>query len=310
MRSRNLKPGLFANEMLGSAPATTTILFAGLWCEADREGRLEDRPKRLSAIIFPYRREMTERKVDAALQWLHSRSLITRYTIDKKRYIQVTNFLEHQKPHLKERASIIPALTSIQHLPRSGNVGSAEPELLPGSARLIPDSGFLIPESPPTPPTHGPASEEPPRASEKPPPFDPSTVIGLDPVAWVEWKTYRSRMRKPLKNLDRAAKHMAALGGFGEQRAAVQFSIDQEYQGLFRPSAKGTAAGNGALQAHDGWQRALKHAQSGTYRDGTGSGDELVDQAVRKMGGYQRIGMSDNFGLRALEQRFREVYDP
>ena len=46
-RARNIKPGFFLNEELGVLPPLVRILFAGLWCIADRDGRLEDRPKRI-----------------------------------------------------------------------------------------------------------------------------------------------------------------------------------------------------------------------------------------------------------------------
>ena len=53
-RARLLKPGFFRNEMLAELPHATRLLFAGLWLISDREGRLEDRPKRIGADIFPY----------------------------------------------------------------------------------------------------------------------------------------------------------------------------------------------------------------------------------------------------------------
>ena len=54
MRARNLKPGFFKNEDLAELPFEGRLLFAGLWCLADREGRLEDRPKRIKAEIFAF----------------------------------------------------------------------------------------------------------------------------------------------------------------------------------------------------------------------------------------------------------------
>ena len=53
-RARNIKPGFFKNDILAECNPLARILFAGLWCEADREGRLEDRPKRLKAEYLPY----------------------------------------------------------------------------------------------------------------------------------------------------------------------------------------------------------------------------------------------------------------
>lgn len=115
MRARNLKPGYFKNEILGSADPLIGILFQGLWCSADREGRLEDRPLRLCVDIFPYRRSVTEKKVDAWLKWLDEQKFIRRYEADGKRYIQVLEFKKHQNPHKNERPSIIPELSSTQH---------------------------------------------------------------------------------------------------------------------------------------------------------------------------------------------------
>ena len=53
-RARNVKPGLMANERLAELPAIARLLFVYLWVLADREGRLEDRPKRIAAQALPY----------------------------------------------------------------------------------------------------------------------------------------------------------------------------------------------------------------------------------------------------------------
>ena len=47
MRARNIKPGFFRDEQLMQVPPLGRILFAGLWCLADREGRLPDRPAQI-----------------------------------------------------------------------------------------------------------------------------------------------------------------------------------------------------------------------------------------------------------------------
>lgn len=146
MRARNLKPGLFKNELLGSADPLITILFAGLWCSADREGRLEDRPLRLCAEVFPYRRAITEKKVNAWLDWLQTHGFIVRYRVGDERFIQVLEFLTHQNPHRDERMSTIPALSTVSH---GGSTVNAQCDLdkSPELARLNPESGILNPES-------------------------------------------------------------------------------------------------------------------------------------------------------------------
>lgn len=105
MRARNIKPGFFENEDLATLSHCARLLFIGLWCMADREGRLEDRPKKISALLFPYE----EIDVNPLLANLAScDNLILRYAVNGKRYIQIQNFSKHQKPHPNESASVLP----------------------------------------------------------------------------------------------------------------------------------------------------------------------------------------------------------
>ena len=108
MRARNIKPGFFKNEELAEVPPMGRLLFIGLWCMADREGRLEDRPRRIRAEIAPYE-DLDEKKVDALLSALETRRFIIRYTIEENRFIQIANFTKHQHINIKESESIIPA---------------------------------------------------------------------------------------------------------------------------------------------------------------------------------------------------------
>lgn len=104
-RARNIKPGFFANEDLAEIEPTGRLLFIGLWMLADRDGRLEDRPKRIKGEIFPY----DNCDVDSLLNALQNYGFILRYEIDGARYIQITNFVKHQNPHPKETSKGFPA---------------------------------------------------------------------------------------------------------------------------------------------------------------------------------------------------------
>jgi hypothetical protein len=103
-RARNIKPGFFKNEILADLPCETRLLFIGLWTLADREGRLEDRPKRIKAELFAF----DDFEVEPMLDRLRTDGFVLRYEVDGKRYIEITNFVKHQDPHYKEKASEIP----------------------------------------------------------------------------------------------------------------------------------------------------------------------------------------------------------
>jgi hypothetical protein len=123
-RARLLKPGFFKNETLATLPAATRLLFAGLWCLADKQGRLEDRPARIRAELFAY--ETLD--VDRMLGELAATGFIDRYVAAGVKYIQIPKFLVHQRPHIREAESDIPPPSDEEHQPRH-NQGSAEASL-------------------------------------------------------------------------------------------------------------------------------------------------------------------------------------
>ena len=104
-RSRNIKPGFFTNDELAECHPLGRLLFAGLWTIADKEGRLDDRPKKIKAMLLPF----DEADCDALLQQLNDHKFISRYQVNGDFYIQISNWKKHQNPHCKEAASEIPA---------------------------------------------------------------------------------------------------------------------------------------------------------------------------------------------------------
>lgn len=108
MRARNIKPGFFTNEVLGTLDPIVCLTFAGLWCLADRDGILEDRPLRIKGELFPYRENLD---INGYLTVLERCRFITRYTHEGESYIQVANFTKHQSPHNTERAKGYPKPT-------------------------------------------------------------------------------------------------------------------------------------------------------------------------------------------------------
>jgi hypothetical protein len=107
MRARNIKPGFFQNEELAVLLPITRLLFAGLWCLADREGRLEDRARRIRAEVFPYEHG-DSLDIHRELTALEQAGFVRRHTVRGLRLIDIPNFKKHQSPHHTERASRLP----------------------------------------------------------------------------------------------------------------------------------------------------------------------------------------------------------
>lgn len=100
-RARNIKPGFFANDALAECEPMARLLFIGLWTLADREGRLEDRPKRIKGQLFPF----DNCDVEGMLEELCYHNFIQRYHDGKHKVIQIPNFGKHQRPHANEPKS-------------------------------------------------------------------------------------------------------------------------------------------------------------------------------------------------------------
>lgn len=104
-RARNIKPSIMDNEDLSDLEPLTRLLFVFLWMLADREGRLEDRPKRIAAQALPYDRSAN---VDEMLKDLTEGGFIHRYEVGDHKVIQIVSFAKHQTPHGTEKDSVLP----------------------------------------------------------------------------------------------------------------------------------------------------------------------------------------------------------
>lgn len=168
-RSRNIKPGFFTNDVLGELPPLARLLFAGLWTICDRDGRTEDRPKRIKAELLGY----DDCDCDTLLQQLHEAGFISRYTVGSQRVIQVLTWKSHQNPHVKEAPSSLPE--QVKHQTSTVQEPYKE-QPSPERAGLIPS--LLIPDS----------------LSSDPSPLIPDSSVSATPLSG---KPARKRADKP-----------------------------------------------------------------------------------------------------------------
>lgn len=176
-RARNIKPGFFANEYLAELSPHARLLFIGLWTEADREGRLEWRPKKIRAAIFPYE----DVDIYALMDELEGcpDKVVFRYCQGDASYIQITNWHRHQKPHIREAESKIPAPDTYPEkaMPEHSQ-GSEKAMSSPSDSGFrIPDRGLRIEDSPSTCPGTTPPPKHP--AGWEPTPETRDAVNGL-----------------------------------------------------------------------------------------------------------------------------------
>lgn len=105
-RIRSIKHELFLDEQLAKLSAHARLCFIGLWTLADRDGRLEDRPARIRAELFPYEPRVS---VESLLLDLERGGFLIRYEAGGRSFIAIRTFAKHQRPNLREPESEIPA---------------------------------------------------------------------------------------------------------------------------------------------------------------------------------------------------------
>jgi hypothetical protein len=170
-RTRSIKPSFFKNEDLAECEPMARLLFVGLWTLADREGRLECRPLRIKAELFPY----DNCDIASLLQQLADRGFVRAYESGDIRVLEIPKFCEHQRCHPDERSEGLPppsesAATSIS-LGRNAKPGNPAPK--PGN----PPANCALPSSNPS--TSSPSARS---APSKPAPRSGSKPS--DPIRW------------------------------------------------------------------------------------------------------------------------------
>lgn len=107
-RIRTVKPEFFLHEPLFDAERASglplRLAFAGLWTQADREGRFKWRTRTLKAGVLPH----DDVDFAAVLDALASAGFIVAYEVDGERYGWIPSFSDHQQINQRERPSQLP----------------------------------------------------------------------------------------------------------------------------------------------------------------------------------------------------------
>lgn len=103
-RIRTIKPEFFTSEDIVSLTPLARLFYVSLWCESDREGRLEWKPRTFKLRYLPADSCEIE---DLALE-LSNAGLIVLYEVDGKKYAEIPTFGKHQVINNRETQSTLP----------------------------------------------------------------------------------------------------------------------------------------------------------------------------------------------------------
>lgn len=93
-RIRSIKPDFFKSRAVRRLNDREKLVWIGLWCYADDEGRLVDEPGILVGELWAL--ELTARQIDTTLNGLSEKGRLIRYSVDDEGYIQILGW-EHQR---------------------------------------------------------------------------------------------------------------------------------------------------------------------------------------------------------------------
>ena len=95
-RIRTIKPELPQSESMGKVSRDARLLFILTWTLADDSGRLRGSSRMLASLLFPYDDD-APRLIDGWVSELVSEGCIQVYSAGGSTYIQICNWLIHQK---------------------------------------------------------------------------------------------------------------------------------------------------------------------------------------------------------------------
>ena len=103
-RIRTIKPEFFTSEDIVSMSPLARLFYVSLWCEADRSGRFEWKPKTFKLRYLPG----DSCDVDILAQELFDAGLVVLYVVDGKTFAEIPTFEKHQVINNRESESTIP----------------------------------------------------------------------------------------------------------------------------------------------------------------------------------------------------------
>jgi hypothetical protein len=222
-RKRDIKNQYFTNELLAECSPLARLLGIALLTVADREGRIEDRPKKIKVECLPY----DDCSVDELLDELSSAEYLTRYEAEGFRVIQICKFVEHQRIHPNEHESRFPVNPNPD---KSLQSASEQTRVKVGKVLKVGKVGKVLKEQ------SGASAER-----QDPLRHCPELPPALDRVdarkALVEWATYKAARGESYKSSHGWKQLLNEFEPLGPTAMiiAINHSMARNYSGVFPP---------------------------------------------------------------------------
>lgn len=106
-RIRTIKPEFPQSESMGSISRDARLCFILLWTLADDSGRLRGNSRMLASLLYPYDNDVPK-LIESWLSELERQKCIVRYQVDGGSYVEICNWLIHQKIDKPTKSKIPP----------------------------------------------------------------------------------------------------------------------------------------------------------------------------------------------------------
>jgi len=171
-RIRSIKPEFPQSESMGNVSRDARLTFIQLWTISDDEGRLRGNSRMLASLLFPYDDDAPA-LIDGWMTELEAEGCIVRYKSGAQSYVQLCNWLIHQKIDKPSKSKIPPFVESSRLVANPLEVSSEEgikdqgEEGIKDSASAPAAAGVVVVDLDPAEPDN-------PRAAAMPPREDPA----------------------------------------------------------------------------------------------------------------------------------------
>lgn len=95
-RIRTIKPEFPQSETIGKLSRDARLLFIQLWTVVDDDGRCRAASRMLASLLYPYDDDAPT-LIDQWLDELERNGCARRYIVDGSTYLEISNWLKHQK---------------------------------------------------------------------------------------------------------------------------------------------------------------------------------------------------------------------